>query len=169
MPNTKHKRTLILVRHAHRDTDAGRSRDNGLSEKGRAQAVLIQTLFNKEFPGATARLITSPKARCRETLEPLAAALRVAIETEPLLLEGGEKAAGAPDPLDERIDLFFSDWIQRAEPLTVACSHGDWIPEFLARYASIETELKKGAWAELVHDPAHSETRLTLRALHQRL
>ena len=33
-------RTLILVRHAHRDTDLGRERDNGLSEKGKEGSLL---------------------------------------------------------------------------------------------------------------------------------
>lgn len=173
MQNTKNdgpkKKTLIIVRHAHRETAQGRLLDNGLSDKGRSQADLIQQLFNKEFPGSTARLVSSPKARCRETLEPLAKSLHVAIESEPLLLEGGEHFVGVPDQIDQRIDLFFSEWTQRHEAITVACSHGDWIPEFLVRYASIETEVKKGAWAELAYDPKQTETRLTLRALHQRL
>jgi 8-oxo-dGTP diphosphatase len=166
MQNPRQKKTLILLRHAHRDTDAGRELDNGLSPKGQEQAKLIQSLFNKERPGETARLISSPKLRCRETLAPLAKALRVPVEEEPLLLEGGD---GTPPGLDQKIDLFFADWVHRKDPLTVACSHGDWIPEFLARYATIQTDVKKRAWAELDWDPTFSETRLTLRALHQRL
>ncbi len=169
MQNPTGKKTLILVRHAHRDTDQGRERDNGLSAKGREQAVLIQSLFKKERPGQTARLVSSPKARCRETLAPLADALRVAVEIDGHLLEGGEPAPGVPFALDQRIDQFFADWVHRPDALTVACSHGDWIPEFLARYATVQTELKKGAWAEMIWDPAFSETRVTLLALHQRL
>jgi hypothetical protein len=92
--------------------------------------------------------------------------LPLSVEEEPLLLEGGD---GTPPGLDQKIDLFFADWVHRKDPLTVACSHGDWIPEFLARYATIQTDVKKGAWAELDWDPTFSETRLTLRALHQRL
>jgi 8-oxo-(d)GTP phosphatase len=159
------KKTLILVRHAHRDTDAGRLLDNGLSERGREQAKNIQSLFKKEFPGATARLVSSPKLRCRETLAPLASALRVEVEIDPLLHESGEDELGS---METRQDQFFADWALREETLTVACSHGDWIPEFLARYARIFTEVKKGSWAELEFDPERSPTRLSLRALVQR-
>lgn len=159
------QKTLILVRHAHRETGLGRERDNGLSEKGREQAELLQDLFKKAHPGQTARLVSSPKKRCLETLAPLARMLRVEVEEDPTLLESGE----TPGSLESRADRFFADWVGRTEPITIACSHGDWIPEFLERYATVQTDVKKGSWAELEYDASKSEMRLTLRALHQRL
>lgn len=63
----------ILIRHAHRDT-ADRAQDNGLSKKGREQAKRLRKYFEERFPEGEGDLVlvTSPKKRCVETIEPIA-------------------------------------------------------------------------------------------------
>src|SRR5688572_21096846 len=62
---------LFIVRHAHRDTDAGRERDNGLDKKGRIQAVELVRFFEKLSMPTRPVLASSRLKRCVETLEPL--------------------------------------------------------------------------------------------------
>ncbi len=80
--------TLFLVRHAHAggrsdwdDADAERP----LSEKGRHQTeALTRHLVDEPIT----RLLSSAAVRCRQTLEGLATACHLDIETHPALLEG---------------------------------------------------------------------------------
>ncbi len=139
------------MRHAHRDKPQGRSADNGLSKKGWKQAESIADFFIRRFGKTEAALLSSPKVRCLETLVPLAKKLRVEVEMSPLLME----QEGSWGELEERIRAFRTWWEKEASPLTVACSHGDWIPAALKEYVDVDTELKKGGWAELDFDGNH--------------
>ena len=139
---------IILVRHG----DAGsRSRwdgpdaDRPLSGKGRKQARRIaRALDDVTFD----RVLTSPATRCRQTLEPLAEALGLDVEDEPMLAEGatGDEALGAL--------LGITD----TAPTIVGCSHGDVIPrtviEAARRGAALDgqTAPPKGSWYDLETD-----------------
>lgn len=134
-------KTLLLIRHAHRDKPNGRDEDNGLSEKGHLQARAIQSLFFKQYPRITPALLSSPKQRCVETLMPLAKKLDVDIEVMPLLSEGGA--------LKKNTQSFWDWWQKDAPTFVVACSHGDWIPAFVEMTTNARIECRKGSWLEL--------------------
>ncbi len=138
------KRIFILVRHAHRDTDMGRSRDNGLSEKGRDQAKAFRDHFLETYGSKTALLLSSPKKRCLQTLEPLSHKIATPVEVEALLDEQSEGESFSD--LEDRVSLFQA-WREAEEaPLVVASSHGDWIPSFADKTVQQALPLKKGAW-----------------------
>ena len=108
---------VIVVRHADagdrerwKDDDALRP----LTKKGRRQAEgLVAALV--AFP--ITRVLSSPYARCVQTVEPLAAARGIAVEEAPELAEGNYF-----DSISELLD----------EPsAVVACTHGDVIYELL--------------------------------------
>ncbi len=117
---------LLLVRHAQ----AGERRlgpadvDRPLDARGVAQAealaVLLAPLLDAE--AATPHVLSSPAARCRTTVAPLAAALRVPVAVDDTLWEGSDvtvlhaRLAGLTGP-------------------TVWCSHGDVIPGLLTMLA----------------------------------
>lgn len=135
-------KTLIIIRHAHREKIAD---DNGLSPKGRKQAKRARDFYRSRFRRSTAALLSSPKRRCVETLEPLSELLDVDIETTALLDEG--------DALKLRAREFLSHWLASSGPeLTVISSHGDWIPVFLELATGARAELAKGGWAEIEAD-----------------
>jgi broad specificity phosphatase PhoE len=134
---------LIVVRHAHRDKAEGKDKDNGLSEKGRRQAARIAARFGCEFVDERALVISSPKKRCRETVE----GLGVKVQSFELLDEEGPDETW--EKFNQRIEQFMTWWVREAPPLVVACSHGDWIPAFLRSATKADIELSKGGWAEL--------------------
>ena len=113
---------IHLIRHAHAGS---RSRWDGddakrpLSARGEGQARIL----TDQLAGAGIDLVWSSHfARCRETVEPLAAELGVPVVDHPLFAEGG--AGGAA--LDALLAAV-------AEGRTVAaCSHGDVIPAVVA-------------------------------------
>ncbi len=145
------KKTFVLVRHAHRDTDSGREKDNGLSAKGRDQAKEFRDAMLEMALDQPAVFLSSPKKRCVETLEPLAKKMGSPVEIDKLLDEQshGESYSG----LERRIDLFIA-WVQRASvPLIIASSHGDWIPAFMEKAASQVRDFRKGEWVclEVTH------------------
>lgn len=110
---------LFLVRHAK----AGRRSDwhdadelRPLSKNGWQQALSIAGRLAARSPSA---LLTSPYLRCRQTLEPLAELVDLAISDAPCLAEG--------EPFAPVIDL-----LERLDVGVVLCSHGDVIPETIA-------------------------------------
>ena len=110
---------LSVVRHAdagHRSEWPGSDEDRPLSPRGERQAKGLVELLAES--GAT-RLISSPYARCVQTLEPLAERLGVVVETDERLAEG----AGATGALELAAEL-----VGRT---AVLCSHGDVIPDLL--------------------------------------
>src|SRR5215472_14287488 len=98
---------LYLIRHGKPAAAFGDHDDPGLDEAGRAQARAVagrlMALPEAERPRA---VVSSPLRRCRETAQPLADALGVAIEIEPAV---GEIPTPASLSLAER-----PVWLQSA-------------------------------------------------------
>jgi len=141
-------KTLVLVRHAHRDT-ARRELDNGLSEKGRGQARWVKRFFDQRFKDLDSGLwlVSSPKVRCLETLSPIAKSLGRPLDSHPLLDEQGAKEPF--ERFEERIHLFLHEWTRSSAPLTLLCSHGDWLPTAVFHLLGVQQDFKKGGWLEL--------------------
>ncbi len=111
--------SLYLVRHAkagNRSEWRGDDQVRPLTPKGWRQAEAIAARL---APSAPSVLRSSTYLRCRQTLEPLAAATGLAVIDEPALVEG--------NPFEPVLDLlaFLPDG-------AVLCSHGDVIPDTLA-------------------------------------
>lgn len=141
-------KTLVIIRHAHRDTAKGRELNNGLSEKGRRQVRKAFDFFFERFPEMeTPVLLSSGKKRCLETLEPLARKLERKLTPHPLLLERTEKETATQ--FKARIKKFIAEWEKSSAAVTVICTHGDWIPVFFKTLLGTSIELKKGGWAEV--------------------
>jgi phosphohistidine phosphatase SixA len=105
----------VLVRHASagdRHHWEGDDRLRPLDARGRRQAEELVDLL---LPHRIRRVVSSPYARCVETVEPLAAALGVEVELDERLAEGAGRAAA---------ELLAEDGL-------VVCTHGD-VAEALA-------------------------------------
>lgn len=143
-------KTLILIRHAHRDTSE-RALDNGLSGKGREQAKAVRRFFMSRFQPEDLKnglwLVSSPKLRCVETVLPLAKALDRAVDSHPQLDEQGPKESF--ERMQERVQAFIHEWTRSPIPTAVVCSHGDWLPLALFHLLGLHLEPKKGSWMEL--------------------
>lgn len=114
-------RTVYVVRHAHagsRAAWAGADDDRPLTRRGRREAAALAAQL---VDGGIGRLVSSPAARCIQTLEPLADGLGLHIDADPRLLEG----AGGGDILGLAAEL------RDGHRAAVICSHGDVIPELL--------------------------------------
>lgn len=124
-------RTVLLVRHASagsRGTWSGDDRQRPLDECGVAQADdLVRTVSRFEV----GRILSADFARCTETVAPIADALELDIEHEPLLSE-----VGYPGREAEAVALLRG--LGDAEHDAVACSQGDVIPDLLARLATAD-------------------------------
>ena len=142
-------KTLVLVRHAHRDT-SNRELDNGLSDKGYEQAEKVRDYFVERFPKSSPLILSSQKTRCMQTVEPIAHKMKVPVKTSALLMEqAGDLPSETEKEFRTRIKKFCDSWMKSKEDLTIACSHGDWIPEALRYLVDTTTDLKKGGWAEI--------------------
>lgn len=145
-------KTLVLIRHAHRDT-TDRSADNGLSEKGTKQAAALLHYYIKAFGSEELknkpRIFSSPKQRCLETVIGIARECGVRVESSSEFMEQqtGESLAD----LRKRAEKFVDKWKSEKNQaeLTLVCSHGDWLPAALQAAMGGRVELKKGAWAEV--------------------
>ena len=110
---------MYLVRHAHagnRSSWDGIDASRPLSPKGRQQAAGLQEWLADT---TLARVISSPAARCTETVAPLAEAHDLAVETDLRLAEGGTAAAC----IEALLALAGDD--------AALCSHGDLIPKVI--------------------------------------
>lgn len=145
-------RTLILVRHAHRNKPAplGRKADNGLSKKGKAQARAILKRYRKNFGSQKPALISSPKLRCTETLLPISKYFQTHILTSASLEE--HKAKESDRDYRERVLRMLGEWQKGKEPVAIICGHGDLFPVLLHELVGCPVELKKGGWIELQYD-----------------
>ena len=113
---------LHVVRHAaagHRSQWVGPDPDRPLTGKGRHQAAGIADMLSR---AGIRRLVSSPYARCVQTLEPLAADLGLPVETDHRLAEG----AGGEAAL-----VLAAELADGGRGDAVVCSHGDVIPEML--------------------------------------
>ena len=111
---------LLIVRHAHagvrREWD-GDDRLRPLSDRGLQQAT---ALAHALAPYEPKQIWSSPAVRCRQTVEPLAAAVGVDVVDDDRLFEG----PGRDDIASLLDDLF-------RKRTTVVSSHGDVIPAML--------------------------------------
>ena len=115
--------TSVLLRHASagdRDQWTVEDRLRPLDARGRKQAAALVELLR---PLGVRRVVSSPYVRCVETVEPLAAALKLPVEPDDRLAEGAGHAA---------LELV-------REAGVVCCTHGDIVEAVLGR------GLKKGA------------------------
>jgi broad specificity phosphatase PhoE len=142
-------KTIIIVRHAHRDKPHGRKADDGLSPKGKKQARAL-TKFLAKHLDQRPRILTSPKARCQETIEPIAEKLKVKFDCAKELMEHGDfDQQESEEQFRRRVADFCDSQMATPSPLTILCSHGDWIPVALEHLTGLELSLKKGGWAEI--------------------
>jgi exopolyphosphatase/guanosine-5'-triphosphate,3'-diphosphate pyrophosphatase len=126
--------TIYLVRHAKAESRTSWNRPDPmrpLTARGQRQA---QGLVEQLAGAPLQRLVSSPHVRCRQTLEPLAAARRLPLEIDERLAEGKR--------VEDALDLVRG---LRGAP-AVLCSHGDLIPAILEelelRGLAIDGELR---------------------------
>ncbi len=148
-------KTLIVIRHAHRDKDQGREVDNGLSEKGWAQAEKLFRHFEHRYGGIPVRVVSSSRLRCIETVQAIADQKKKKIEVDDILLEQIEKESGKA--FRARVRSFMRGWTKSKDAVTLISTHGDWIPFFFEEALGIEVNLKKGGWAEIEFSGKHAE------------
>lgn len=120
---------LYLIRHAHAGSrlPGGRDRYRPLSAQGRERASELAELFG----GLTIdRLLASPATRCQQTLAVMAQTHGVPVDEDPTLFEGS-------DTRQTLADLASLE----AEPVVVACSHGDVIPAVLEQLGDLGVPL----------------------------
>ncbi len=111
---------LHLIRHGKAGSRSEWSEPDELRPldgEGRRQAEHLAKTLGDQPVG---QVVSSPAIRCTQTVEPLAARLGLAVETEAALLEGAS-VDGAVALLDE---------LARAGE-AAACSHGDLVPKVL--------------------------------------
>ena len=124
-------KAVVLIRHASagdREHWSGDDRERPLDERGWRQAEeLVRSLAGYEIE----RIVSSPAARCVQTVEPLARELRIEIEERDELAEGASR--------DE--SLAFVEEVRGAG--VALCTHGDVVHELLG------SGLKKGETAIL--------------------
>jgi broad specificity phosphatase PhoE len=154
-------KTLILLRHAHRDKIPSVA-DNGLSEKGWHQAADVANAlakkFGKDLATSPMAVESSPLMRCLETAD--AVAKKVGLEPKiNELLKEYSKGESVSDFV-MRIKAYLTHWKQHKATTLVACSHGDWIPEALRLWCDKEITLRKGAFVELTLDTDSGEITL---------
>lgn len=138
--------SLYFIRHAKagsRSLWVGDDADRPLSPEGEAQARAIADLLAPTGPVA---LVSSPFARCRQTLAPLAELTGLTVTDEPRIAEDS--------PLERSLAA-----LEDAPDGTVLCSHGDVIPNtidgLLRRGMVLEPMMrgvKKGAMFVLHRD-----------------
>jgi phosphohistidine phosphatase SixA len=111
--------TVYFVRHAkagHRSRWDGDDRERPLSRAGRHQAKLIAARLAAR---TTTTLVSSPFARCMQTLEPLATLTGATVVADDRLAE--------EQPFEPVLAL-----LADLPDSSVLCSHGDVIPETIA-------------------------------------
>jgi broad specificity phosphatase PhoE len=142
------EKNLILIRHGHRD-NSRRELDNGLDEKGKTQAKNIRRFFLKRFEDQEGGIwiASSPKRRCTETVLPLALDMKLPIDVHPGLDEQAPGESG--EKFQSRVQKFLRGWIEEGPGITVACSHGDWIPVAVYHLLGVQSDPKKGSWTEV--------------------
>jgi broad specificity phosphatase PhoE len=154
-------KTLVLVRHAHRDTMI-HDLDNGLSERGKKQAKEVLKAFHAHWKQENdLALISSPKRRCIETLDPIAQEVAAKVEISSWLDE--QERSESTASFMGRISQFIAWWKEKAPALTIACSHGDWLPVCTAELIGTQVSFEKGAWIVLVVQ----DDQVQLQALRQ--
>lgn len=128
---------LVLVRHATAGSRAEWQGDDALrpiDAEGAAQAAVLATALPAYRPEL---LLSSPSARCVQTVEPYAAAAGLGIATEALLSEEEQDAQKTPALVGDIM-----------VPAAV-CSHGKVLPALIEALSGQQGQLRKGAFAVL--------------------
>jgi len=137
---------IYLVRHATAENrSAWKTHDDErpLSKGGRRQA---DGLSERLAAFSIARAISSPSARCKQTIEPLCAARRLKMEVSTSLAEGTDT--------DEVVDFVNAC----ADRPSVLCSHGDAVGDVMTLLPreglAVESDVRweKGSTWVLEHD-----------------
>jgi 8-oxo-dGTP diphosphatase len=121
-------RTVLLVRHASAGSASewtGDDRERPLDDCGVAQADELVRILSRFEVG---RIVSADPRRCVDTVAPLADALELGVDAEPLLSEVGYPGREVEA---ERLIRSLGD----AEHDAVACSQGDVVPDLVARLA----------------------------------
>jgi len=154
-------KTLVLIRHGHRDTSR-RELDNGLSDKGKDQARWLKRFFSDRFGELTSPegiwLVSSPKKRCQETLQPIAKALGRDLDIHPELDEQNPREPFMQ--LQGRVQDFIKEWRASQAQVTLVASHGDWLPIAAETLLGQSFDFKKGCWFEVQLEPLDGTIRL---------
>lgn len=118
--------SIYLIRHASAGTRGSHGFDGDLDRPldavGRDQADSIAERFGDA--GIT-EIYTSRATRCRQTVEPLGAALDLPVEEHPALVEGQSCAAA----------MHLVRVLAQAGTTAALCSHGDIIPDLIQTLA----------------------------------
>ena len=119
---------LYLVRHAkagsRHDFD-GDDRERPLTTSGRKQAAALAERLSGASPTV---IVSSPYRRCVETVEPLAVALGVHVQTDDHLAEFDHGAS-------THVLAGLRGLLRRLPDRAVVCSHGDVIPALVESLA----------------------------------
>jgi 8-oxo-(d)GTP phosphatase len=140
-------REVLVVRHASAGSRSGWIGDDHqrpLDEAGYRQAEELVRLLAHFDPS---EIVSADFLRCRQTVEPLAEALGLAVRETPIVSE-----EGYPGHEAEAVELLRT--IGGPHQSSVVCSQGDVIPDLLARIATAdavdvpaETSKKASTWA----------------------
>ena len=144
---------IYLIRHAKagsRSAWTGSDYDRPLSDEGRAQALTIGEEWRWGKPSA---VLSSPRLRCRETVQPLADCFEMEVRVEPLLDED--------TPFESALAM-----LEEMPDGTVCCSHGDVIPAVLDALVRRGLDLtgSKGALRKAAMFVVHRENGRFVRA-----
>jgi 8-oxo-dGTP diphosphatase len=115
--------TVYLVRHAKagsRRNWSGDDTQRPLSRPGTKQAAQLAEALERS---GISRIVSSPYTRCVQTVDPLAARLRIRVEESDALAEGATT--------EEAVELVEKLATENA----VLCSHGDVLGELLMYFA----------------------------------
>ena len=118
-------RTVLIVRHATAGSKSrwkGDDRDRPLDKRGRAQA---ESLAGQLMAFGATELYAADRARCHQTLAPLAEELGVQIHTEPLLT--ADAYSSKRKTARNRV-LKIAD----SDGIPVICTQGEVIPDLIA-------------------------------------
>ncbi|MFN8051910.1 MAG: phosphoglycerate mutase family protein [Acidimicrobiales bacterium] len=120
--------TLFLVRHGSagiRNDGDPADTERHLDDTGLGQSLLVAEHVRRTCADAApvARVLSSPAARCVETVEPLATQLGLAVERTHALFEG----------TDIEHSWALLTGLAEAGATAVLCSHGDVIPDLVRR------------------------------------
>jgi broad specificity phosphatase PhoE len=139
--------TLVLVRHAHRDT-SHKDLDNGLTSRGKKEAQFLAQVLPQQYDLRNSLFLSSPKQRCIETILPLAKTAKQEVQIESLLDEQSHHETSGD--LHRRIEKFLKQWKKREfkqnPQIIVACSHGDWLPLAVEFLTGAQSDFDKGGW-----------------------
>ena len=135
------RKVLYVVRHAHRDISGEKEIDNGLSEKGLLQRKRLTKDLKKELGQVSdVHFVTSPKKRCRETIETLSGKKAQVHKSLDMAVSYSH------EHYRRAINTFIQEWLHSEATTWVACVHGEWIEAFFERCTGEERSLKKGEW-----------------------